>query len=93
MAMPGKKETREPPAWLADANLDEYATKGQSLYEQHNCAECHENGENPKLLTDLNQRLDYPGVMEALTAPQSPMPVYPLDQEELRALAVFLLRQ
>jgi hypothetical protein len=44
-------------------------------------------------LTDLSARLGYEAVIEALSAPQSPMPIFPLSESEQRELAVFLLHQ
>ncbi len=81
----------EPPAWLEQADLPALAKRGRVLYAKHGCAACHEQGDNAKRLDDLDQRLGYRAVIDALEAPQSPMPVYPFSREEQRALAVFLL--
>lgn len=81
----------QPPAWLDGADLNTMARRGQALYQQYGCRSCHEEGLNPKLLTDLNQRLGYNAVIDSLAAPQSPMPVFPLTDTERRELAVFLL--
>jgi mono/diheme cytochrome c family protein len=81
----------QPPAWLAEADLPTMARRGEELYQRHECASCHERGENPKLLTGLSERLGYKAVIEALKAPQSPMPIYPLSESQQRELAVFLL--
>jgi glucose/arabinose dehydrogenase len=87
------KLDKAPPGWLAGANLPEMAAQGEALYRQHECRSCHEEGENPKLLDDLADRMGYAAVIDALVAPQSPMPVFPLSQAERRALAVYLLRK
>lgn len=81
-----------PPAWLADADLPSMAERGAALYSRHGCKSCHEEGENPKSLSGLSDRLGYAAVIEALRAPRSPMPVFPLTEVEQRELAVFLLR-
>ena len=81
----------EPPAWLTGADLPAMATRGEALYQQHQCRSCHEMGENPKLLTGLSERLGYEAVINVLEAPQSPMPVFPLSDTQRRELAVFLL--
>ncbi|MEZ5501128.1 MAG: PQQ-dependent sugar dehydrogenase [Halioglobus sp.] len=80
-----------PPAWLKGADLAAMGSRGRALYQRYECATCHEQGENPKRLDDLAQRLGYAAVIEVLAAPQSPMPVFPLNDTERRELAVFLL--
>jgi glucose/arabinose dehydrogenase len=82
----------EPPAWLAGADLPAMAERGAQLYFYYDCASCHEAGENPKLLTGLADRLGYDAVIDVLKAPQSPMPIYPLSETQLRELAVYLLQ-
>jgi glucose/arabinose dehydrogenase len=82
----------EPPAWLAGADLPAMAERGAQLYFYYDCASCHEEGENPKLLTGLADRLGYDAVIDVLKAPQSPMPIYPLSETQLRELAVYLLQ-
>ena len=79
------------PAWLAQADLPAMASRGAALYQRYQCRSCHEQGENPKLLTGLAERLGYNAVIETLKAPQSPMPVFPLSETQQRELAVFLL--
>jgi len=83
----------KPPAWLAGADLPALARRGEQLYFYYECANCHEAGENPKLLTGLADRLGYNAIIDVLKAPQSPMPVYPLSETELRELAVYLLNR
>lgn len=85
------KLDKAPPAWLAEANLAAMTERGAQLYQQHQCASCHEQGENPKLLDELALRLGYAAVIATLEAPQSPMPLFPLSGEEKKSLAVFLL--
>ena len=80
-----------PPDWLAGADTAALYAQGKQLYTQHNCASCHEMGINPKRLENLAERRSYNDVMDALTAPQAPMPIYPLDEGELRALAHYLM--
>jgi hypothetical protein len=82
-----------PPAWLADADLVALGAQGAALYQVHQCRSCHEDGENPKDLYQLEQRLGYNAVIATLRAPQSPMPVYPLSEQEQQALAVYLLNR
>lgn len=81
----------QPPAWLADADLATMASNGRELYLRYACRTCHEDGENPKQLDDLAQRLGYIAIINVLEAPPSPMPVFPLSETERRELAVFLL--
>ncbi len=80
-----------PPAWLADADLATMANRGSELYQRFQCRSCHEDGENPKRLDGLAQRLGYGAVIDVLAAPPAPMPVFPLSETQRRELAVYLL--
>jgi glucose/arabinose dehydrogenase len=79
-----------PPEWLQDADLDWMAAAGSKLYQQYQCESCHEAGENPVSLNNLQERLGYAAVIDALESPQAPMPISPLSEVEQRQLAVFL---
>ncbi len=81
----------QPPDWLATADLEALDTRGAALYARHDCASCHERGENPKLLNGLGERLGYNAIDQVLREPPSPMPALPLTEDERRALAVHLL--
>lgn len=83
----------QPPQWLASADLPTMASNGSALYQRYQCGTCHEQGSNPVQLGGLAQRLGYGAVIDVLEAPQSPMPVFPLNETERRELAVFLLGQ
>ena len=83
----------QPPVWLANVDLEAMASAGSELYQHYQCRSCHEEGENPKRLDNLAARLGYGAVIELLEAPPSPMPLFPLNDNQKRALAVFLLRQ
>lgn len=87
----GSKLDESVPEWLIDADLDAMSRRGASLYVKHNCASCHEDGENPVSLDGLSRRLGFAAFDEVMLAPQSPMPVYDLTQDERRALAVYVL--
>ena len=67
--------------------------QGQLLYSDNGCAECHEGEESPVTLAELNQRLNHAQVIDALKAPQAPMPIYTLSESQYQALAVYLLRE
>ncbi len=79
-------------SWLAEADLPALTEAGKVLYESNNCAECHEQGQGPVLLTDIGNKLNHQQIIDILKAPQSPMPVYPFEENDYRALAVYLLR-
>lgn len=90
-AIPTKHALTTPPVWLEDINAPAALALGQSLYEENDCASCHELGENPKRLDNLASRLSYADTLAALTAPQAPMPIYELNTTELRALTFYLM--
>lgn len=81
------------PDWLpaSAADLQQMAADGKALYDQNNCASCHEQGENPALLDELKNLKAYADAIKGLVAPQSPMPVYPFSEYQQRALAVYLI--
>jgi glucose/arabinose dehydrogenase len=81
------------PVWLEKADKAAMAARGERLYEHYECASCHADGENPVALDDIADRLGYAAIIEVLKAPQSPMPVFPLSEQERRELAVYLLWQ
>jgi mono/diheme cytochrome c family protein len=83
----------EPPQWLAAADLPAMAARGGTLYQRFECSSCHEQGANPVSLDGLAERLGYAAVIDALAAPQSPMPLFPLSDTERKELAVYLLGQ
>lgn len=83
----------QPPAWLESADLATMADNGGELYQRLQCRSCHEDGENPKHLNELADRLGYKAVTDVLEAPQPPMPQFPLSETERRELAVYLLWQ
>lgn len=82
-----------PPDWLADADIEAMSEAGAALYRQFACHSCHEKGENPRLLTGLNERLGYNAVIDVLQAPRAPMPLFPLSLQQQRELAVYLLNR
>jgi len=83
----------QPPEWLAGADLATMASQGSELYQRFQCRSCHEDGENPRRLDGLAQRLGYGAVIDVLAAPPSPMPLFPLSETERRELAIYLLWQ
>jgi len=79
------------PDWLQQADAERMAAAGEQLYAQHQCGRCHQEGENPVSLAGLSRRMGYTAVIDALQAPQAPMPLFPLSTLEQRQLAVYLL--
>jgi glucose/arabinose dehydrogenase len=82
-----------PPAWLAGADLATMSARGEALYAKYDCSQCHESDNGTASLENLADRLGYAAVLDTLQAPQAPMPLYPLSEEERRQLAVFLLQR
>ena len=79
------------PLWLEEVDMPDMARRGEALYQRYQCRSCHEYGANPKRLEGLADRLGYGAVIDTLAAPKSPMPVFPLSENQRRELAVFLL--
>lgn len=95
MPVPARKDAPDavPPAWLAVADMARMRRAGEALYRQYDCSSCHEYGENPRLLTGLNERLGYNAVIDALREPQGQMPQFELTLQQQRELAVYLLNR
>ncbi|MDA0789309.1 MAG: PQQ-dependent sugar dehydrogenase [Proteobacteria bacterium] len=71
------------------ASLNE---RGQQLYDQFDCASCHASGQSSmKELLGLGDRYDVPLLMQFLSKPRDPMPLFPLTDEDREALAVYLI--
>ncbi len=83
---------KQPPPWLAGSDLTVMAAEGARLYQQYNCASCHESTGTTVSLQSLNERLGYTAVMESLREPRAPMPLFPLTELQQKQLAVYLLQ-
>ena len=84
----------------ADANvgvLDGYtadkraslSAKGEDLYQQFNCASCH-NKQTGRPLKALAKNYNAASLADFFSAPTPPMPAFPLSTEQREALAVYL---
>jgi glucose/arabinose dehydrogenase len=90
---PAAAAPAEPPAWVAEADLELLRERGEQLYLQFDCAGCHQRGASPVRLDHLADGAGYARVIEVLQNPQAPMPLYPLERAELRSLAVYLVHR
>ena len=70
--------------------------RGAALWQTHNCASCHVEGQAAaaayKPLVTLGTRYTVDTLANFLRTPQPPMPVFPLDDQQRRDLAVYLLK-
>lgn len=72
------------------------AAQGEERYRQFRCAGCHEQRfaggmRTIRPLENLPARYTVPQLQAFLATPTPPMPVFPLSEEERKAVAVFLL--
>ncbi|MDP6978252.1 MAG: PQQ-dependent sugar dehydrogenase [Myxococcota bacterium] len=93
VAMPSRPD---PLADLPPGERTSLAARGETLYASHQCATCHDpaaaaEGVAVKRLENLNARYDIAGLEALFSTPPSPMPIVPLSENEMRALAVYLL--
>ena len=70
--------------------------RGEALYRQYACAKCHEQRfaggfRKVKPLEQLSARYSMQQLQDFLRTPQPPMPVFPLSDDDRKALAVYLL--
>lgn len=83
--------------FLTAKQIMQLKNQGKSLYQQHQCAECHENrvlskNDTPKTLSDLNSRYTLEELALFFDTPTPPMPNFGLDKQQRKALAVYLLQ-
>lgn len=83
-------------AGLDDAERQALAAQGEERYRQFRCASCHEQRfaggmRTIRPLRDLASRYTVPQLQAFLATPTPPMPVFPLSEDERKAVAVYLL--
>lgn len=76
--------------------LDALNAQGRQLFSQYRCFSCHDEtriSANRQLirLDNLAQRYDVQQLMQRIETPTPPMPLYPFDETQREALAVYLL--
>lgn len=83
----------DPLAALDEADRASARVAGTKLWDEAGCASCHgpDRDEGHRPLSNLASRYDIESLARFLAAPQPPMPLYPLDADERRDLAIFLL--
>lgn len=82
----------DPLAGIDAATIAAAQASGPQLWQRFACAECHSAGQPPGTqLENLQQRYDVASLSEYFLLPTAPMPSFPLDADERRALAIWLL--
>ena len=98
-ALPSERRAGgDPLAGLAASERQDLAAAGKLIYQSNACASCHEGSgqealAQAKALSELRDRYDLEGLVAFLRTPTPPMPVPPIDGDERRELAVYLLQQ
>ena len=88
------KATTDPLAGIGSNEVDMYATIGRELYGSLNCIECHGTssvGVELKELENLGARYTLDDLIKLLDVPPGPMTRPDIDDEQRKALAVYLL--
>ncbi|MDG2308782.1 MAG: PQQ-dependent sugar dehydrogenase [Candidatus Binatia bacterium] len=82
----------DPLAGVGPGELREAQAAGASLWKDADCAACHgpDRTEGHRSLADLKARYTIDSLMRFLAAPQPPMPLYPLDEDQRRELSIYL---
>lgn len=87
---------RDPFAGLDPATLAAMQARGAALWTANNCAACHVATQATpgayKALERLTARYGVDSLAAFLRTPQSPMPVFPFDDQQRRDLAVYVLK-
>lgn len=86
----------DPLAEFDEMTLFSLAENGAEVFNDNGCAACHDptaaaDGVQVKVLQDLKARYDIEGLTALFAAPPGPMPVYELNKDDSKALAVYLL--
>lgn len=83
----------DPLAGIDRSALASARKQGASLFADGNCSSCHgpDRAEGQRPLADLQSRYSIDSLEQFLAAPQPPMPLYPLDAAQRRALAIYVL--
>ncbi len=83
------------PGWLTEENRAQLHEHGRELFAKHDCASCHNPATTTGNMTlqSMHERLQYSEVVDRLTHPTAPMPVFALDTPQKQALAVYLLNR
>lgn len=83
-------------AGLDAATIIAMEARGAGLWREHPCAGCHVATQATpggyKAIEHLTDRYTVETLAAFLRAPQPPMPVFPLDDQQRRDLAVYLLK-
>lgn len=95
-AKPRPRAVSNPLAALDDATREDLSWTGARLFAVNACGTCHiaaeaETGVVVKPLTGLAAKYSIESLSQFFLAPQPPMPVFALAEEDRRALAVHLL--
>jgi glucose/arabinose dehydrogenase len=91
-----RDDAASPLGTIPEAERASLHATGKSLYEAHACFRCHETartepGAVALPLANLASKYDVASLAAFLAAPQPPMPRFPLDEAQRRALAVYVL--
>ena len=83
-------------AGLSATEIARLSAQGGGLYATNDCASCHEaeaagEGVVVKPLVEIEARYDVDELMALLRTPPSPMPMPEINEDQRKALAVFLL--
>jgi len=77
----------------SETQLSELEAEGEAVFAQNACNSCHAKDlPGMKLLVDIGEKYDVAGIKQFLTKPTAPMPIYPLNDRQKEALAVYLIR-
>ncbi len=89
---------RDPLAGIDPPQRAALIARGGALFDEQACGTCHRQdqaapGAVVKRLEGLAARYDVPGLRDYFLAPQSPMPVFALPEDQRLALSVYLLSE
>lgn len=92
LSLAREEQRRDALDGIPAAEREQLSQQGAGLYARYGCAACHEGeGATASSLQGLDQRYHWSEIDSLLQTPTPPMPVFPLDAQQRRALAVYLL--
>ena len=81
-------------ATLSEQALQDFSGDGLRLYQQFQCVGCHQDSAlGLKQLDGLGEKYDLETLSAYLKNPNAPMPLFPMDDEQRRAVSVYLIER
>ncbi len=94
VAVVSDRDAKEVLSKYISEQLETLTAQAKTIYQQYQCASCHDPrmakpNRNIIEIKNIHQRYSLEELADYFVTPTPPMPVYPLDEQQREALAVF----